>query len=431
MSFSPSPHSLFRFTLAAVLAILLCVGTPAVGQAYTSLYDFGLLPDGQSPSGALVVDASGNLYGTTSIGGAHGFGTVFQLATPTTPGGPWLESILYSFTGGADGAKPRGLAIDKGGNLYGTTASGGATGNCVGGCGTVFKLKAPAAAGGTWDYRILHRFAGGTADGSNPIGALVVDSRGVVYGVTRYGGAYSESETDRAGVVFRVQSRGSGFAETVLYNFGALGDGASPLWGVMLDGLGNAYGTTGYGGTADAGIVFKLSPQAPGEPWAETILYSFSGQESASSELILDKSGNLFGTKEADGVYGGSVWRLSPPASGQTAWRYQDMFVMPGVADGAHPSGLFLDRATSTFYGTTQYSNYLSTGCGVVYQLTQPAVAGDSWTYKVLYAFTGDEDACYPRFALTRDASGTYYGVTKNYDVDGDDFGTVFQVTPK
>ncbi len=216
---------------AAIVAMSMAT-VPAAAQTFTNLYNFGLLPDGRTPVGPLVMDTSGNLYGATSNGGAGQMGTVFQLSPPATSGGAWTETILHSFAGGADGEFPLGgLAIDKGGNLYGTTSQSAASTACGGGCGTVFKLKPPAVSGGTWSYRIMHTFKGGTRDGYYPAAKLTVDSKGVVYGTTVYGGSYNPVQGSNSGTVFKVQSLGSNFSETVLYSFGGSGDGYSPYYG--------------------------------------------------------------------------------------------------------------------------------------------------------------------------------------------------------
>jgi uncharacterized repeat protein (TIGR03803 family) len=216
--------------------------------------------DGEYPRAGLVADSAGNLYGTTEFGGTANDGTVFKLAPDGT------ETVLYSFTGGNDGANPvAGVTVDAMGNLYGTTLTGGiGCGHAGNGCGTVFKI----APDGT--ETILHSFCtegSACSDGSTPQSNLLADTAGSLYGTTTYGGAYG------SGTVFKVETDGT---EKVLYSFDATGnysDGAAPVAGVIADTSGNLYGTTASGGQgAGWGVVFRLAPNG-----TETVLHSFSG----------------------------------------------------------------------------------------------------------------------------------------------------------
>jgi uncharacterized repeat protein (TIGR03803 family) len=205
----------------------------------TVLYSFaGALTDGGVPGSILIRDAAGNLYGTTSAGGASNFGTVYKLDMSGK------ETVLYSFTGGADGRNPwAGLVRDAAGNLYGTTNQGGGSHECYGGCGTVYKLDT------TGTETVLYRFAG-HPDGRIPSAGLLRDAAGNLYG-TAYGGGAS-----RYGTVFKLDTTGK---FTVLHSF-TLGaaDGISPA-GLARDAAGNLYGTTYQGGEFNMGTVFKLS----------------------------------------------------------------------------------------------------------------------------------------------------------------------------
>ena len=219
----------------------------------TVLYNFcpngwGKCTDGAFPQAGLIRDAAGNLYGTTSGGGAHGVGTVFKLC-PTG-----AETVLYSFAGGADGANPfAGFIRDEAGNLYGTTTGGGPSGQ-----GTVFKVD-PAGS-----ETVLYSFTGGT-DGGYPEAGLIRDEKGNLYGTTFFGGLDSPFCSYFCGVVFKVDTTG---LETVLYSFTGGADGLNPGAGLMLGKGGDLYGTTAYGG-ADSdpscatgigcGVVFKLT----------------------------------------------------------------------------------------------------------------------------------------------------------------------------
>jgi uncharacterized repeat protein (TIGR03803 family) len=317
-------------------------------EVETVLHSFAGYPtDGSDPSYAgLVRDDDGNLYGTTRFGGTYDNGTVFKVDR----GGK--ETVLYSFTGNADGANPTaGLVLGKAGNLYGTTSSGGDL-SCGGGCGVVFKLDR------TGTETVLHAFTGG-ADGANPFAGLVRDQAGNFYGSTINGGA----PCGYCGVVFKLDPTG---AETVLYAFTGLADGLVPS-DVVLDGAGNLYGTTTFAGDACfCGVVFKLDPTGN-----QTVLYSFTGGTDGGfpvAGLIRDTAGNLYGTTLGGGdpICGCGVVFKVDPAGNETV-----LYTFTGGADGASPyADLVQDRA-GNLYGTATNGGDLSCGCGVVFKLTQ------------------------------------------------------------
>jgi uncharacterized repeat protein (TIGR03803 family) len=211
--------------------------------------------DGQTIQCNLVFDTAGNLYGTTYQGGANNKGTVWEL-TPQ-PDGTWTETILYNFTGQADGGFPPGggVIFDAAGNLYGTTSKGGASGK-----GTVFELSHNG--GGTWSETVLYAFKGGT-DGSVPsFSTLTFDKVGNLYGETAAGGVggMGSCATAGCGLVFELSPTGGGsWTETVLHRFHGT-DGQGPWQGLVLDTAGNIYGTTQYGGAHDYGTVFEIKP---------------------------------------------------------------------------------------------------------------------------------------------------------------------------
>jgi uncharacterized repeat protein (TIGR03803 family) len=261
------------------------------------LYSFTGGTDGGLPRGGLISDAAGNLYGTTTAGGdlscepTSGCGTVFKVNRSGK------ETVLYSFSGGADGGLPQeGLLADATGNLYGTTLFGGDLScNSGYGCGTVFKVEK----GGT--ETVLYGFTGGT-DGEFPATGLIRGATGELFGTTGNGGA------DGYGTVFRLDKAG---AETVLYSFGGGTDGAYPEPGLVMDGAGNLYGTTGKGGSHSSGTIFEVTASG-----AETVLHSFNGQSGGaypSGGLFRDPAGNLYGTTSGGGVYlQGTVFKLKP-----------------------------------------------------------------------------------------------------------------------
>jgi uncharacterized repeat protein (TIGR03803 family) len=284
--------------------------TPKTGGGWTEeiLHNFGNGKDGSSPGAGLIMDTSGNLYGTTRLGGGHSVGTVFEL-TPRVGGG-WVEKTLHSFNNnGTDGYTPlAGLIMDASGNLYGTTYLGGIYGSSNAG-GTVFELT--PAAGGTWTETVLHSFNNGT-DGAQPEAGLILDAAGDLYGTTLQGGVYGY------GTVFELTPGLSGsWSESVLHDFsnGSGGDGAYPVAGLVFDTQGNLYGTTQQGGPFKWGVVFKLAP-ATGGSWTETVLHAFGNGKDAQrpqGTLIFGASGNLYGATEEGGAYGeGTVFEITP-----------------------------------------------------------------------------------------------------------------------
>lgn len=250
--------------------------------------------EGSFPEGLLAVDSSGNVYGTTAVGGRGNDGTVFEL-TPQS-GGTWQFKVLHSFSG-PDGVNPdAGVILDDAGNLYGTALHGGSSGN-----GLVFELS-PAADGG-WTEKTLFNFNG--EDGAEPIANLIFDSAGNLYGTTLGGGAYS------SGTVFELTRSGSGWNETVLYSFCAAAgcpDGAGAFSGVTMDSSGNLYGTTNAGGNGlqcefGCGVVYRLAPQSSGG-WMETVLLTFNGADGLDPEagITIGPDGNLYGAAVQGGT---------------------------------------------------------------------------------------------------------------------------------
>lgn len=265
--------------------------------------------DGAYPYSQLVLDASGNLYGTTDEGGQYNWGVVFRLSPAA--GEDWNETLLYTFTGGSDGGFPRSVILDSAGNLYGETLYGGDTGgaNCnpgqaFSGCGVVFKLSRDSGSG--WTESVLFTFNGGR-DGNNPVGRLLLDASGNLYGVTASGGNLTGCYNVGCGTVYKLSPTASGpWNQTVLLTFqpGASGlggpGGAQPEVGLTFGADGTLLGTTYAGGNSPSygGVVFRLSPNSGGT-WTETVLHAFSdGTDGGkpAAELTPDRAGNLFGT---------------------------------------------------------------------------------------------------------------------------------------
>jgi uncharacterized repeat protein (TIGR03803 family) len=354
------------------------------------LYNFTNTPDGGYPESKLALDTLGNMYGTTLYGGVHSRGSVFTI-TPTG-----TETVLYSFTGGADGNVPvAGLVRDiKTGNLFGTTLYGGASGN-----GTVFQVTPSGT------ETVIYSFKGGT-DGANPYSSLVRAGT-TIYGATNNGGAYGY------GTVFKVTSAGK---ETVLHSFNSafpILDGAYPYAGLVLKN-GILYGTTRYGGASNLGTVFSITQKG-----AETVLYSFKGGSTDGSYtyagVVFDKSGNLYGTNYSGGIANaGTVFELTPGGV-ETVLH---SFVRDG-ADGINPyASLIFDKGN--LYGTTLQGG--PANIGTVFEITPAGVE------TVLYKFTGGTDGSSPYAGLVLGKNNTLYSTT--YQGGTSNFGTVFKLVP-
>jgi len=340
------------FVVAFATAVFVLLSTPAWSASPEVIHSFRN-KNGVVPPAGLIPDASGNLYGTTAEGGAHNDGTVFQL-TPKA-GGRWAEKqVVHRFTSnGSDGTGPEAAFLfDGAGNLYSTTASGGAVG-----VGTVFELT-PAS--GSWNEQVLYSFQ----DGGRPYGSLVLDASGNLYGTTGYGGAQND------GTVFELSPKaGDHWREKVLHSFNGI-DGRMPLAGLVFDDCGNLYATTAAGGTYDYGTVFELSPKSGGG-WKENVLLSFNYLNGAgpASNLIFDAIGNLYGTTSGGGT------------------------------------------------GDCQY------GCGTVFELSSQGIG--TWTETLLVDF---QWSAIPTANVILGSSGELYGTTTNGGVQG--WGTVFDIMP-
>jgi uncharacterized repeat protein (TIGR03803 family) len=217
--------------------------------------------DGGGPKAGLIFDASGNLYGTTAFGGDFNFGTVFRLV-PVGGGGWTENVLHNFTGGSDGGVPLSGLVFDSAGNLYGTAYDGGVTSACVfvasSGCGTVFQLTPMSS--GTWNENVLYAFLGGN-DGYNPDAGLILDAGGNLYGTTTSGGSLEACDGFGCGTVFEVSPSSSGWIENILHIFTGTGDGENPLAGLTIDTSGNLYGTTEIGeGGGCCGTVFELMP---------------------------------------------------------------------------------------------------------------------------------------------------------------------------
>jgi uncharacterized repeat protein (TIGR03803 family) len=342
--------------------------------------------DGEVPDG-LIIDRAGNLYGVTAYGGTGGCvlvgvpagcGTVYELSPPLTKGGKWTYTVLYNFKSGKDGYLPGGnLVFDAAGNLYGATEFGGGKGTTCDPyyqyCGTVFELSPPKTKGGKWTEKVLHSFAGGT-DGANPNGGLVLDIKGDVYGTTAWGGS-TTCQGPGCGTAFELKppmKTGGAWTEKIMHRFTDGNDGAGPNSGLIFDAKGALYGTTEGGGSGFNGTVFQLA-KTGGTHWAETILYNFSYKNPDDGSgpgggLTLDKSGDLYGTAGAGGIYnGGVVYRLKPAGRGKT-WPLTVLYAFQRTPDGSGPEASLIPDGASNLYSTTSGGG--TSGNGTVFEVS-------------------------------------------------------------
>jgi uncharacterized repeat protein (TIGR03803 family) len=322
--------------------------------------------DGQEPFGDLTLGAEGTLYGTTSAGG-QGNGTVFALAPPVA-GHKWKLKTLHAFSGAVDdgGIPFAGVILGPDGSLFGTTIGGGQAAQ-----GTAFMLSPPAQPDGDWKFRLLTSFVGGK-DGSNPNARLTLDENGVLFGTTTNGGRECG-----CGTVFMLTPPAAAGArakwtKTILYRFAGKPDGHNPYSALVGDGNGAYYGTTFLGGSLDYGTVFKIEPPTPpSDKWKVTILADFNGTDGRGplfyGPLARDENGVLYGvTQESQNIETiGTVFQLTPPATGQR-WKYKTLHAFKTDGnEGNTPDATVVRDALGTLFGTTVLGG--PDGAGTVY----------------------------------------------------------------
>jgi uncharacterized repeat protein (TIGR03803 family) len=390
--------------------------------------------------GDLAFDSAGNIYGETSGQNQCGdtsCGSVFELQNTSTG---WNLITLYNFSTANGLISPAGgVTLDASGNVFGVSYRSESQHYA----GAVFELTQSST--GTWQESTLLQFA--QVDGDNPIGDLIADSAGNLYGVTLDGGGNTAClATYACGVVFRLSpQQGGGWQYDILYDFSAYGEiqyiGTGPVGptGLMFDSAGNLYGTALYGGQFNGGAVFKLSPDAGGM-WKETTLYSFGAYRGdglvPQGTLVMDGAGNLYGVTGLGGAsalkcgcYGnGSVFELSPQPDG--TWQEKLLYSFIGRTDGDSPSsGLVFDQLGNLYGATWSGGNFVTAcqwSCGVIYKLS-PSSNG-TWTESVIHSFTDGADGAFPRSNLIFDSSGNLYGTASGGGHSGN--GAVFKLTP-
>jgi len=410
--------SIFMIFVALLLASIF-VPTHAQAQTFKVLHTFHGA-NGDGPAGGLVRDEAGNLYGTTGAGGTgtcgdHGCGTVFKLSKSGK------QLWLHSFNGSNGEGPYAALIEDAAGNFYGTTAIGGNSNSECGafGCGVVFELNSKG------QETVLYKFKK-PPDGDEPESVLARDSAGNLYGVTQSGGKHG------LGTIFKIEKNGE---EKVLHTFTGRSDGCTPVGGLIMDAAGNLYGATAAGGGSGLcdegyGVVFEVDASG-----SFSVLYKVGHGAYPGSLLMLDDAGNLYGTTLQGGNSSecefrggcGVAFELSPQAGGKwTETVLYNFCSLAGCDDGQEPfSGPLVRDSEGNLYGTTTFGG--TDDDGVVFKL------GNNGE-EVLHSFTGGADGAVPRPGVVMDASGNLYGVTEN---GGDNScnppngcGTVFRITP-
>jgi uncharacterized repeat protein (TIGR03803 family) len=394
------------------------------------LYRFRGGKDGYNPTSTLAIDASGNLYGTTNQAGEgysncnYGCGTVFEIMP--LGNGDWQEKTIYSFQGGTDGAHPSGnLLFDAAGNLYGATLWGGTPSTCeeytYDGCGTVFELSPNS--NGNWTETVLYRFQG-NGDGAQPAG-LIFDQAGNLFGGTA-GNVYTQAAT-----VFELsppQRKSRTWTEQTLAGFGCCGE--APNAALALDSHGHLFGTTQAPCNTTCGQVFELANV--GGVWFETSLYNFPGGGNGADPMagvIFDGKGNLYGTTHQGGNNFGIAFELKH-TGGQ--WRPALLYnfcTANNCKDGAHPVATLIFDKAGNLYGTAYDGGTGCSkgykGCGTVFKLTNTK---SGWKETIIHRFADDPDGSQPAEGLTLDNAGNLYGTTMSGGNVG--VGTVFEIIP-
>jgi uncharacterized protein YceK len=390
--------------LAMAIAALLFT-TAAVAQTEQVLYNFGG-PDGAGPLWGVIAGAKGTFYGTTTFGGTGRGGTVFKL-TPEKSG--YKEKQIHGFSG-SDGEAPNGLVADKQGALYGSTFEGGNYNEyCPIGCGVVFKLT-PKKSG--YAFSVLYTFQGGTADAWEPFGALVLDKKGALYGISNFGCA------ENGGCAFKLTPGKSGYTESIIYSF----PNSSLPAGIAIDKKGSLFVTTSYDGTGTCdggcGAVYELTPSGSG--YNGTVIYNFLDYADANYPFapptIDEKTGVIYGTTWYGGTYkSGTVFELVPSGSD-----YQESIIYSfdgggyGNPDGFGSWAPVLLRPDGALYGTNPLGGggCAGIGCGSIFQLTP---SGSGYSFQYIYNFSDPSNGAEPEWGpIIANHKGDLFGTTRS-----------------
>jgi uncharacterized repeat protein (TIGR03803 family) len=408
-----NPKCLYnRPWILSTALLTLSFAANAQSSAITVLHTFTGGSDGRNPLSGPIVGRDGSLFGTTNYGGTplpNGNGTIYRLTPPASTGEPWTKTTLYSFNWAVDGGTPyAGLAEGANGVLYGTNESGGPLGN-----GTVFSLTPPSSPGGSWTYAVLYNFTGGE-DGDQPLTGVVIGPGGKLYGATQYpNGAVWELAPP--------STSGAAWTETTLHTFTDSPDGKNPNDHYLQMAGGIIYGATVYGGAYNDGCIYSLTPQGSGEPWKETILYSFTGAEDGIRPILgaIGPYGELYGTTDDFSTSAhGTVFELVPPIGPPYGWTYTLLYSFTGGDDGGAPSAVSLN-SEGNLIGTAQQGGLhispCGSGCGVLFEIKQPAASGEEWTETTIYTFRNESDGSNPQGPIAQ-KNGVLYAASAGVD---------------
>ncbi len=414
-----------NITQILLAAVILTVGVvvPLRAQTLNVIHNFVGSADGEYPVAGLTMDSAGTLYGTTAgliYTSGPSYGSVFRLKLHN---GSWLFTPLFDFRGGADGAYPLArVVIGPNGTLYGTANRGGIE-NCTQGCGLVFDLHPtptiPASPLTPWREIVLYSFQGST-DGAYPgYGDMVFDSTGNMYNTSSQGGINACAGHVGCGVVYKLTKSGGSYTETALYAFSGGSDGAFPIAAVSFDNSSNLYTTAFNGGNGNNGTVIQLTPAG-----SESTIHQFNAAADGANPwtgVIVDSSGNLYGTTSTSGPSGGGTVYEMSLAGG--IWTYTDLENFAGSGPNPGPLADLAKDANGNLYGTNYAGGAHGFGC--VFKLT-PSNGG--YTYTDLYDFTGSSDGANPASNVVLDASGNLYGTA--YQGGSRNLGVVWQLIP-
>jgi hypothetical protein len=446
------------------LHVALALLAPLSAQAgtLTTLYTFTGGADGGSPFSGVVPGPKGSLLGTTLAGGAPtsgtASGTVYQLTPPAAGKTAWTLSTVHAFGGAGDGATPYFL-LQSGGVYYGVAQNGGLyDGNCEltgsdQGCGTIFKLIPPAAGSSTWTFSVIYSFPGG-APGGTPFPGLSVDKSGNLYGFSS-GGICTSTACN--GVAFKLAPPAKGqtaWTESVIYSFAGGADGVLGYGSPVITKSGVLYGVTQYGGATKpsqcqvfqpgCGTAFALVPPATaGAPWKHKVIWTFNGEDGTTpTGLVADAAGNLYGDTNVGGSYKtdclnefsnnaavgcGTVFELTPPTVAGKPWTETTLYRFPDGAPGAEPLAAPIFNAAGDLLLNT--SGNEPTTDGSLVELLPPAKGKTVWAEKTLHAFTNGTDSGGPT-SIPYLLGGVVYGTTSGLGSGPAPSGTVLSVVP-
>jgi uncharacterized repeat protein (TIGR03803 family) len=363
----------------------------------------------------IVCSMFGPASGATNAGDRSARPQIVAMSTKLTSSyrGVAQEQVIWNFGGPSDGELPlASLIADSSGAMYGTTEFGG---NSTSGRGVVYKLT-PAGSGYT--ETVLYNFQGSPNDGSTPLAGLVADNSGALYGTTDIGGSCN------CGTVFKLSPAGSGYTESILYNFQSRTGGANPAASVVADGTGTLYGTTTSGGVYGYGTAFKLTATKSG--YTETVLHQFQKVEGPpTSGLVANRAGTLFGegSLASNTIPAGIVYSLTPTKSG---YRYAELYRFRNKHDGNDPTGGLLLDGTGALYGTALFGGTKGCNCGTVFKLTPTGLGYKETTLHIFLGRSG-KDGASPNSGVIADGTGVLYGTTTN---GGElNYGTLFKLT--